>query len=223
MCECQVGPARIEDATAKRSWLDALEGRVASIVLFAILTSSLALNVALGWKVQGPAARVASKGLRQRPGIQEKAVLPESIPAVDATGQRTTLKLRDDRPTVLYVLAPGCGWCKKNNANVRAMAAARSSEYRFIGLATRGEGLQEYLTDASLGFPVFVVGKESLVAELSLQVTPQTLLVTPQGVVQKTWLGAFHAADRREVESLFRLTLPPPVETADGRRPTRRG
>jgi len=221
MCECQVGPA--ESEAAKASWREALEGRVASIVLFTILTSSLALNVVLGWKVQGPAATVASKELRQRPGIQEKAVLPESIAALDAAGQPTTLRLRDERPTLLYVFAPGCDWCNKNNPNIRALAAARSSEYRFVGLATRKEGLQEYLGAASLDFPVFVVGKESLIAELSLQVTPQTVLLTPQGVVQKSWLGAFRAADRRDIESFFRLTLPPPVETADARRPTTRG
>jgi hypothetical protein len=196
-----------EPETPRRSWKGALAENAGQIVLFAVLAASLALNVTLGWKVKAANAREARL---RNPGIQAGARLPESIPVVDLAGNATALTLRDSRRTVLYVLSPSCGWCERNNANIRALAAARSSELRFVGLSLQKEKLREYVDAAGLGFPVFALGsgEERLIGTLGLGSTPQTAVVSPAGVVEKVWGGALTAASQKEAEGFFRVTLP---------------
>jgi hypothetical protein len=48
-----------------------------------------------------------------------------AIPVIDALGSRTEIRFDSDRPTVLYVLSPRCGWCSRNEDNIRALALAK--------------------------------------------------------------------------------------------------
>jgi hypothetical protein len=166
------------------------------------LAASLALNVALGWKVQSLTARPAT-----RPGgVQAGTVLP-SIPVVGLDGASATLSFRDPRPTILYVLSPHCGWCTRNQANIAALARAHGRRFRFVGLSIARDGLASYAERAQLGFPIFALAAERLIAELDLQATPQTVVVSPAGRVERVWVGAY-LQSQPEIERFFGVELP---------------
>ncbi len=178
-----------------------LKDNVGLVALFSVLTASLSLNVALGWRLRG-----ASPSLK-RGGVQEQSLLPE-IPAVDANGRRVVLSFAESRGTVLYVLSPSCRWCQKNSANIRALAAARGGDLRFVGLSTRRDRLPQYLAEHPVGFPVYSLESEALTRSLGLLATPQTVVVGTGGRVEKVWVGAFLPESQAEVERFFDVKLP---------------
>lgn len=112
----------------------------------------------------------------------------------------------DGRPTVLYVFSPSCVWCKRNIEAAKALARGSSPSYRFIGVSLTLDGLGEYLGKVNLGFPVYVAGPAA--AALKLKATPETIIVSPGGVVVKVWLGAYMEGTLADVERTFGVKLP---------------
>ncbi len=43
---------------------------------------------------------------------------------------------------------------------------------------------------------------------MGLGPTPQTIVISPQGKVLKSWVGAYHDKTQREVETEFGVLLP---------------
>jgi hypothetical protein len=111
-------------------------------------------------------------------------------------------------PTVLYIFSPTCGWCARNLSNIRALAAARSSSFRFIGLSLSGPKLKDYAANTRLGFPIFEIKSYAAIKGLPLGGTPQTLVVSPTGRVIKNWPGAFMGDQETQVEEYFGVKLP---------------
>lgn len=112
----------------------------------------------------------------------------------------------DGRPTVLYAFRPGCAWCKRNLAAVQALAEGIASQYRVVGVSLTRDGLREYLNQSPFRFPVYVAGPEA--RQLKLGGTPETLVISSDGVVMNAWLGAYVAKTSDDVERKFQIKLP---------------
>jgi YD repeat-containing protein len=85
------------------------------------------------------------------------------------------------------------------------------ANFRFIGLSVRGDSaaLREYLRVSPYQFPVLgLVSNEDAEQMGLLDGTPQTLLISPKGRVEKSWLGAFQGKSQDEIERYFGTTLP---------------
>jgi len=173
------------------------------LVLLATLAASLSLNVGLGWRVQ---ALTATRRALRPGGIRVGTTLT-SIPVLDRRGQRGTISFRGQPQTVLYVMSPLCAWCEKDYDNIRVLAAERGSGFRFVGLSTTADKLDQYLLVRPLPFEVYVAGSRGL-PNLDLSATPQTVVVRPDGVVDEAWVGALSAERRDEAERFFGLKLP---------------
>lgn len=131
------------------------------------------------------------------------------IRATDPDGRGVTISYTGDGiSTVLYVFAPDCGWCKRNIANVRAMAHNTPPRVRFIGLSLTGDGLREYLSQNDLGFPVCWGISDDVKAAYKIGGTPQTILISDQGRVLKNWMGAYSGELKKEIEAYLGVTLP---------------
>jgi peroxiredoxin len=122
-------------------------------------------------------------------------------------GQTVRVDWTGPGPTVLYVLRPDCVWCARNLASLRALRGAATS-YRFIGVSLPAAGLREYLEQTQLGFPVYAVPDMKSVRALRLNATPETIVVSPSGIIQKVWLGAYSKKVRKDVEATFGVKLP---------------
>lgn len=174
-------------------------------LLFAVLTLSLALNLYLGWRVRALSIPLTQQ--QRQVGVPVGTDL-SSLPVFDVEGRPARIDFKANVPTVVYVLSPACGWCRKNEQNMQVLAAGKSSEFRFVGLSFTSKNLQQYVTAGHAPFTVYVAGDSESSPGLDLQTTPQTLVVSPAGVVQKVWLGAFDGNRKREIEAFFKIDLP---------------
>jgi peroxiredoxin len=174
--------------------------------LLVLLGASLALNIYLGWNV---------KALRHLNHTQAQRATPEegaSVPPVRAKdlndSPRSIIYNESDKPTVLYVFSPACGWCQRNLNNMKTLVELRDRSYEFIGLSLVSEGLQEYMKSNKIGYLVLKEPVSETVERLGLAGTPKTIVISPEGRVLKSWLGAYSGEVKTQVESYFSVQLP---------------
>jgi len=166
-----------------------------------VLGLSLAINVYLGYRLDAtPAVRTVA---------HVKA--GESFPRLSAEGPRGE-RVNIDWPssgneTVLYIFSPSCIWCARNLNNIKAIVAARGLSYRFIGVSLTRTGLPEYLAKNSLPFPVYSIDAATA-KTAKLGGTPETIVISRDGRVQRDISGAFTGISQQQAESLFKLHLP---------------
>ncbi len=113
------------------------------------------------------------------------------------------------RPTIFYVLRPGCAWCKRNSANFAFLASRVSGEYDVIGLSLVSAGLDDFVRREDIRFPVYTDVSPATRTLYRLGSTPETIVVSSTGKVVKSWIGAY-AQDpvRSDVERFFSLRFP---------------
>lgn len=132
------------------------------------------------------------------------------VPSVSATTSgRQTTELLDERgrmPTILYYFSASCGWCERNWPNVVALERATRHRYRFLALSASDVDLREVAERHGLGFQLH--NGSDAYAALGLRGTPHTMVLSPQGRVQVTWVGAFDRTTGRQVERYFGVSLP---------------
>lgn len=185
--------------------------RLGDPVLLALLVGSLGLNVHLGTRLR----RVGSP----TPLPSVTTPIGHPVPPFSATRVRggvEAISFAVDKPTVLYYFTPNCRWCRKNTANIKALAAMRSSDFRFIGIAepekdSLDSGLADvgaYIAREGIGFPVYMDMPEPIRKACGFEGTPTTVVVSPKGVVERYWGGAYNDRIRVQVEDYFRITLP---------------
>lgn len=185
-----------------------LSQNLGTLVLVMVLSVSLGLNVYQGLKLKGAFAPAT--------GVQAGMRFPQRLPLLDQDGKSAELSFaQDSRPTVLYVLSPLCGWCKRNEANIKALTAQVGSRFRFVGLSIEGKNLKDYVAQNHAPFPVYLVSSQQQIQDFHLDGTPQTVVVDASGKVEKAWPGAYLAKSQKEIQSFFGVTLPGLQETVE--------
>ncbi len=182
---------------------DLLWRNAGTIVLFLALIGSLCTNVLLFHRYEG-----VTRPAIVRAGVQAGSVLrPFAI--LDEDGRKSQLEFSGSRPTVIYILAPACGWCKRNQANITALAQRKSQEYKFVGLSTTGDQLRQFWKGAALPFPVYSVASAKVLSDYHFSdETPQMAVVSSEGRVEKAWHGALMGSDLSGAEKFFGVKLP---------------
>ncbi len=181
--------------------------------LLVLLALSLGANVWLGLKVRQARHMGAPPEIKLRAGD----TLPPLL-AVDADGRAATLSAGDDqRPTVFYVYSHACGWCRRNQPAVQALAEQAGARFRFVGLCM---GPKEACarSEGDPPFPLYAGVKPKQVMELGLGSVPQTIVVSPTGKVEQIYRGAWVQSLRDDVQGYFKVALPelePTPVTAD--------
>ncbi|MCS6806944.1 MAG: hypothetical protein RMM98_09760 [Acidobacteriota bacterium] len=173
--------------------------------MLVLLAVSLSLNVHLGWRVRQLENAFGS------PGNSIFLSIGMTVPPVMATdlkGKQETISYAGySMPTVLYIFSPTCVWCDLNTENIKTLVAFSRNTFRFIGLSLTEAELQEYLNIHQLNFPVYELLPDTI-GRLGLGVTPQTIVVSPEGKVLRNWIGAYGGRTQREVEAYFGIALP---------------
>ncbi len=167
-----------------------------------LLAASLGLNLYLGWRINhtpsaGPA--LPSAGI-----VGEHA---QPLVASDLRGGRVVVTWGgDSRPTILYVFAPDCAWCSRNLQSFVKLSE-RVAGYRIMGISLRTAGLTDYVLSNKFTFPVYASPSEETIRNFRLGATPETIIVSPEGVIQKAWLGVFTGRTLDEIEKTFGIEL----------------
>lgn len=188
---------------------DILAKNIGTAALTTVLALSLGLNVYLASH-----ASFAPRTTRPAP-LKTDSSVPSSISMEDPDGKPINIVFADDkRPTVLYVLSPLCGWCKRNEANMKALYSADSDKYRFIGVSIEARNLKQYVADGREPFPVYLLKSKDVAKQLHVVGTPSTIVVDPSSHVVHAWEGVYVKNNQAEVEKYFGLKLPGLPETA---------
>jgi len=170
--------------------------------LAVLLGLSLCLNVVLGWRIH--AIRNAGPTSSAPTGM-----LLSPFMAVDLGGAPHVISFAgESKPTVLYVLNPGCHWCARNLANIKTLATQRSSDFTFIGISLKDPDLKQYATAINLQFPIYFITDYNIIPALQLGGTPQTIVIGTDGRVWKNWIGAFGGETANEISAYFKIALP---------------
>lgn len=173
--------------------------------LLILLAGSLSLNVYQGWKLKGKTASPPA------PPETKKLSAGMSIPVLSVTntaGAPDAISYSNAKPTVLYVFSPSCDWCQRNNANVNAIATLKDDSYRFVGLSLSDYQLLKYVETEHIAFPVYSGLAGELIERLGFSETPQLLVISSDGIVLKSWTGAFVKDVAQDVEGYFNIRLP---------------
>jgi peroxiredoxin len=161
---------------------------------------------------------------RASTAVNRTAAIPPSGPAIgtdlpplvarEIGGRRRELTFSSDgRPTLLYIFTPQCTWCAKNLANLKHLVAAAKNGHRIVGLSL-DPNVGSYVKDAAFEFPVFVEPSSEMFEPYRLGPTPTTLIISQEGRVLKSWVGAYAGATEKDIESYFSVTLPGLVRSA---------
>jgi len=166
-------------------------------LLIALLLLSAGINVALGsaiWKTRLHAS-------------QSEAPIGKIVPPIvglDAGGHKVVVPYSTtDLPTVIYVFSPSCAFCKRNADNVTAMARQLAGRYRLLGVSTTTKDIDRFVADHKIDFPVFTQLEPSVHSAFRMGVTPQTFVVSRDGILLKTWKGAYLGSSKSAVEGFF--------------------
>lgn len=183
------------------------------IVLISLLLCSVVINVMLAQRVGQ--LRGAMTHMKTEGRLVEGTSVP-SIAALGLDNTPVTISYSESSlPTVLYIFTPGCSWCLKNLRNIKALAEHDCNEYRFIGLSLSEDNLREYVAHQNLNFPIYSGVSHEAVKAYRMSGTPQTIVISPEGQVLKTWAGAYVEDIRKEVEEYFHFNLPGISEIKD--------
>lgn len=186
-----------------------------TLCLAVLLCISLGVNIFQSRKIREFQAETEAK-------LQKRSVQPGTmVPAIAATavkGAATVIRYSDSQlPTVLYMFAPKCSWCQRNRAAVLSLGEQLKDKARVIGVSVATMGTDEYIEQHPLGFPAVKDVAADAHEAFKMGSTPQTVVVSPEGKVLKSWVGAYMGNTKRDVESYFDIRLPAvdePVHTA---------
>jgi peroxiredoxin len=176
------------------------------VALTVMLVVSVALNVMLALKIRElTGMQNASRAERE---LDVGTIVP-SITAKRLDGKSETITYADStRPTVLYVFTPQCIWCTRNLDNLKTLVGQKGQDYRFIGIALSREGLEKYVADHQLTFPIYTDIPKEAGEAYKMGGTPQTVVISPQGKVLQNWPGAYVGDQKSQVEKYFDITMP---------------
>ena len=182
------------------------DSRLSIAVLTLMLVISVVLNIMLARKVR------ELTGMQNVVRAERELKVGTAVPPITAKrldGKSETITyLGSDRPTVLYIFTPQCEWCTRNLDNLKTLIEQKGEEYHFTGISLSTEGLEKYIADHHLTFPIYTgISKEAGEA-YKMGGTPQTVVVSPQGQVIQNWVGAYAADQKSQVEAYFNITLP---------------
>jgi peroxiredoxin len=174
-------------------------------IVLGVLILSIAINVLQARRIQG--LELEMDKLSARGALAIGTVVPE-IKAKDMEGHSTVIRFSDSaKPTVLYVFSPTCGYCVQNSEALNNLTAGISGRYRVVGLSLVSDGASRFVADHGIGFPVYIQPESATLVDLRLGVTPETIVISPEGKVLEDWRGAYVGGTGTLVENFFAIDL----------------
>jgi peroxiredoxin len=129
--------------------------------------------------------------------------------ASDDLGHVVTYDFKaEPTPTIVYIFTPKCGWCARNLANIKSIAAQTPGRYQVLGLSLTDEGLKDYVSRSNITFPYLSDPAPNTIAALRFGGTPATFVIDSAGHLQKMWAGAYVGDEKLDVERSLAVTLP---------------
>jgi hypothetical protein len=90
---------------------------------------------------------------------------------------------------------------------VNSLIEQTAGRYRLVILSTVAEGVEEYRATHGMKASIFAVATTTKVA-WKLGGTPQTFLVSTEGVLLRSWSGAYAGEQKKDLETYLQVRLP---------------
>ena len=178
--------------------------------IYCVLAVSVFLNVALAYKLRQFGYFAQSRAEQRAERLLKPGTAVPPFQAVDPKGQPQTVGYDQGggKQTVLYIFTPPCHWCERNLDNLKELVTRKGDEYRIIGLSLSKDGLPEYVAKNELTMPIYTGLSEETRKTYKLGSTPETIVVSPDGRVLRSWMGAYTGDQKSQVEEFFHIVLP---------------
>jgi hypothetical protein len=171
---------------------------------YVLLTVSLSANVFLGLQYTRSRASRQISAATVKPGTR--------LPPIDAfslDGVSTVVHCpKGKKGTVLYVFSVQCRWCEQNLPNIVSLESQVRQQYEFVGVSLSEEGLRQYIHDRKFPLTVLIRPSSESKSAYQLRSTPTTYLLSPDGVVVASWIGAYQGGTLSAIERTFGVHLP---------------
>jgi hypothetical protein len=167
------------------------------VALMATLAVSVAVNVLQANRIYG---------LLSSPRQSSRVGRPAPILRGVMRGQPTVIDY-GSRPTVLYYFRSTCGWCTQNWPSVRALANQAGDRFRLIAVTAEAQAAAT-LSQLGIDMELLASMDQGSQADWRFKGTPQTVVVSNQGVVTHDWPGPYIGEVQREIEDLLSVRLP---------------
>ena len=166
-----------------------------------LLLASLGLNF---WQAADIRARsVSGTPLAQEPQVGE--MMPDLALVPEGGTEIVTVSARNHLPTIIYAYTYTCGWCASNIENAKQLAAATGKRFRVFGISLLAGEPKSFVVNHGIGFPVYHSPDAATTKAYRFSRVPYTLVLDPEGRVQRSWHGAYVGNIEAEVREFFKL------------------
>lgn len=189
-----------------------------SFILTIMLIVSVLLNVLMAQRLDKLKDLMPKSDNNRAPALIPKPgakVAPFAVK--DTKGNMITITYNEEqKSTVLYFFSSSCTWCSYNIDNIRHLETRIKDKYRLIGISLDDNNVEKYSLKHSLKFPIFTGELTPDMQDMyGLIQVPQTIIITSDSKLEKSWRGAYHGRIRDEVEKYFNIVLPGIAEIRD--------
>jgi peroxiredoxin len=128
----------------------------------------------------------------------------------DIYGNRLSLRYNEERrKTVLFVFSPRCIFSLEIMPEWQEVIHAINKDaFRMVGVTTIIEGTREYAADQGLSaMPILARPDPDVKDAYHFARTPQTILISPEGKIEKVWLGPIRKEQQGEIEQALGVKL----------------
>ncbi len=185
-------------------------------LVFVLVASLVIMNALLVW--QNRSLKTSISEANRSIVLKQGSMLPP-LSGLDARGGKVDFRYGiDRRKTLLLVFSPSCGYCTENMPNWQAIARNLDADsYRVIAVSTLPQGVEEYVNEYSLGdIPVIADADPKSKVSYEMGITPQTILIDPDGRVEEVWIGLIGDEDKIDIENTLGVKLPATGENTAG-------
>jgi len=181
--------------------------RVIVPALAVILAGAVAIVVRQGKRIRTLEGVVADLEVKNHlpAGL---AVRQINIRDVSGRDYRLDYTIPHTKPMVIYVMRPSCSVCRGNAPSINALAREVNAKYDVIGLSLERDGLEDMVARDRIQFPMYTDVPRDIVRAYGLGATPETLVVTTDGKIVRSWIGGYAGALQTAIEQFFSLNLP---------------
>lgn len=174
-------------------------------VLLLLLAASLSLNVYQYHR--GPTTAVRPPGVGS--GFQTGEQVGGLEVAEGDSSAATAMSSAGQASTVVYVFSDGCAWCRQNSPAIASLYSQAGDRFRFVGVSVGHQAAPSTPpTTLPLPFAVRRLAQRDGPFAQKVPGTPYTLVLSPQGTVLRSWMGAYAGTAKTEIEGFFHVKLP---------------
>lgn len=178
-----------------------------SIVIYLLVLAGLVI-MNLFLVIQNRNLKTESKA--QKWVLQEGQSV-KSLSGIDINNEKQNLEWgQDNRKTLLFIFSPKCSFCVENMPTVKSiLAKTDKASFRIVFVSLMNEGTMEFAEKYDIrNIPLFTEVDPVSKIEYEMKLTPQTILIDPNGKVEKVWIGLMLKSENKsEIEKSLNISL----------------